>query len=125
MAETVPTTSGTAGYVQAKLGVFGVGSTASTAINNLNTNVDNQRSNRNGLQMSIIHFADVDNTETWTSELQGAVACAWQGEDADDDAGVAFITVAAAGGRSRSGSVFTFQMQNSTSAGWLWVLHAS
>ena len=124
MAETTPTTSGTAGYVQPKLGVFGVGSTASTSTNNLNTDVDNQRSNRNGLQLSIIHFASVSDTNTWDSELKGAVACAWQGEDADDDAASVFITVAAAGGRSRSGSVFQFQTEN-TCAGWLWVLHAS
>jgi len=125
LAARTPTARGTAGYVQPKLGVFGVGSTASTSTNNLLTDVNNPRSNRNGLHLSIIHFADVDNAETWTSEIKGAVACAWQGEDATDDDGAVFITVAAAGGRSRSGSVFQFQMENSTSAGWLWVLHAS
>jgi hypothetical protein len=125
-----PVTVGTSGYVGQ--GVYGVSHSTvspaaeSTSGNNLLT-VGKLYPNKDGLKLSIFYFAgDVSDGETWTSEIKNAVACAWQGADADDDAGCAFIpAVSKAGSRGRGGAVFTFAMQNASSEGWLWVLHGS
>ncbi len=110
-------TAATTGFVVPGASVYGAGSTASTSTNNLLSDVDKHYANRNGLKFSIFYFAAAANTDTWTSNIPGIVALAWQGADADDDAGVPFLSTPS------SGEV-TFQMQG-TAEGWLWVLHGT
>jgi hypothetical protein len=96
-----------------------------TITNELIANVDNHHPNKDGLKLSIFYFNDAANTETWSSEIKNAVACAWQPDDAtDDDVRVAITGATAGGSRSRGGAVFTF-VAGGTRGGWLWVLHGS
>ncbi len=115
MAVTPAATAATTGFVVPGLGVYG-GVNTSTA--NLLSVVDEHHANRNGLKMDIFYFSSVGNTNVWTSNIPGIVAVAWQGADADDEACVPFLSMAASG-------AVTFQMQNSYSEGWLWILHSS
>ncbi len=114
----------TAGYVPPGF-VFGVGSTAQTTTNNLNTDVSNIHSTQ-GLKLTVFHCTAVANAETITEEIHNAVACAWQPEDATDDDVRVVLTVSASkvNNRARSSATFTF-VTGGTRAGWLWVLHGS
>jgi len=109
-----------AGFVDPGKGVYG-GVNTSTA--NLLTGTDEHHANRLGLKMSIFYFGpsagafDIDDEDTWTSNIPGIVAVAWQGADPDDDAVVPFLSTAATG-------VITFQSESDHSEGWLWVLHS-
>ena len=128
MAEaTFAATPATTGYVNPRLGLYAqIGSTAQTITNNVITDVANPISNRNGLSLSIFYGSSIANTNTWTSHITNAVACAFQPEDAtDDDVRAAITSVGTSwGSRSRGGSVFTF-VAGGTRSGWLWVLHGS
>jgi len=131
MAEaTFAATPATTGYVHPRLGLYAQVPTsagsAQTITNNVITDVANPISNRNGLFLSIFYGSSVANTNTWTSHITNAVACAWQPEDAtDDDVRAAITSVGTSwGARSRGGSVFTF-VAGGTRTGWLWVLHGS
>jgi hypothetical protein len=117
------TTTTTAGYVNPKLGLYTCGpgrgtSTVATATNNLKSDVADSMSNRNGLQMSIFFFTDIDTTDTWTSGIPGIKAVAWQPADATDDVVSPVLTTVATG-------IITFIATNANSEGWLWVLHSS
>lgn len=121
MAAKTPTARGTTGYVGN--GVYGG---VATTTNNLLSDVATHFPDRSGFALSIFHFSDIDNLDTWTSEIKNAFACAWQAEDgADDCCSVAITSYTTAQSRARGGAVFTFQAENSDSAGWLWVLHGS
>jgi hypothetical protein len=120
-AKTPVMTRSTAGHVEPGLGVYG-GVCAVT--DNILSDTAEHLANRNGLKLSIFYFGpsasanDIDNGDTWTSNIQGIKAVAWQGADAADDCCAATLTTAATG-------VITFQAENANSEGWLWVLHAS
>lgn len=95
-----------------------------TDANSVLTDVGNLQP-RNGLTLSIFYFSAVADTNTWTSEIKNAVACAWQADVADDDDVRASISShTASGARGRGGAVFTF-VAGGTRSGWLWVLHGS
>jgi hypothetical protein len=134
MAEmTVAATPATTGYVDPKKGVWGQvpnlrqnsSGVAQTITNNVITDVTNHIADRSNLKLSVFYVSSVENTNTWTSEIKNAVACAWQPEDAtDDDVRIAITAVGTASGeRSRGGSVFT-AVAGGTRSGWLWVLHS-
>lgn len=120
-AKTPVTTRSTAGYVDPGLGVYGG---VATGTNNLVSDVDEHLVNRNGLKLSIFYFGpsasanDIDDGDTWTSNIPGIKAVAWQGADIADDCVAATLTTAATG-------VITFAAENANSEGWLWVLHAA
>lgn len=110
MAAKTPVTQGTAGYPGAN-GVFGGVNPISTAlitVGALHASVD-------GMKFRRYYFADIDDTDTWTSNIQGIVAVAWQADQVDADIVAATLTTAATG-------VITFDAQNANSNGWLWVL---
>ncbi len=116
MAAVTPVTDNTtAGFVDPDRGVYG-GVNTSTA--NLLSGVDQHNDNVKALRFTRWYFISVDNADDWTSNLPGVVAVAWQGADSDDDAGGVFLATAA-------GGVIQFQMQNSSSEGWLWVLSSA
>jgi hypothetical protein len=107
-------TISTAGYVDPDRGVYG-GVNTSTA--DLLTGVNQHYDNVQGMRFSRWFFSDIDDTDSWTSNLPGVVAVAWQGADPDDDAVVPFLEEPVAG-------KITFQAENANSVGWLWVISA-
>jgi hypothetical protein len=80
----------------------------------------------NGWTVSVWYFADIDDTDTWTSEIKNAVAAFWQGDQADTDKASVTITSNTVGGvRARGGAVFTFDVESANTNGWLLVIHGS
>ncbi len=122
---SITTDNTTAGFVPRGF-VFGVGSTAQTTVNNLQSDVDSKHGHA-GLQLSVLHVTAVSNTDSITEEIYGAVACAWQPEDASDDGDVSVVLTlgTAVGASARKPALFTFVGGGGTEAGWIWVLHAS
>ena len=102
-----------AGFVVPGKGVYG----GVNAINGALLTNGKHHADRNGFQLDIFHFADIDDTDTWTSNIEGIIAVAWQADQVDADIVVATLTTADTG-------VITFDAQNTDSVGWLWVLHA-
>lgn len=117
----ITTSSSTAGWVPTDV-VFGRGSTASTATNNLNTDV-NTKHQTQGFQLRVFHVTGVDDGETVTVEYP-VIAVAWQPEDASDDIVSPWVAAAATatGSRARSSSTITFETAASAAAGWIWCL---
>jgi hypothetical protein len=122
MAEVTPVTKGTAGYLPPDLGVWGG---VCALADNIRTGTAEPLANRLGLRLSIWYFASVGNADTWTVStvglLKGVKACAWQGEDPDDDCGAPSITAI---DTTTGQCTISFAMQNAASSGWLWVLSA-
>ncbi len=114
-AITPVTDNTTAGYVDPDRGVYG-GVNTSTA--NLLSGVDQHNDNVKALRFTRWYFSSAGNADDWTSNIPGIVAVAWQAADPDDDAGGVYLKTALAG-------VVGFQMQNSASEGWLWVLSSA
>jgi len=110
-AKTPLTTTSTAGYVVPSQGIYGGVNAANAAMTTNGTH----HASRQDLRLSIFYFTDIDDTDTWTSNIPGIVAVAWQANQADTDKVGATLTTAATG-------VITFDAQNANSAGWLWVL---
>jgi len=110
-AKTPVTTTTTAGYVVPALGVYGGVNAVNAALITNGTHT----ANRLGLKMGIYYFSDVDDTDTWTSNIPNIVAVAWQADQANTDKVGASLTTAATG-------VITFDCENANSNGWLWVL---
>jgi hypothetical protein len=109
---TINMTKSTAGYVDPRMGVYG-GVCAVT--DNLVSDTDQLRSNRNGLELLIFHVTAVANAETLTTYIDDIVAVAWQPEDAtDDDVRVSLTT--------QANGILTF-VAGGTRQGWLWILH--
>ena len=71
--------------------------------------------NRNGMLLDIFYFADIDDTDTWSSGIPNIAAVAWQPDTATGDLIGATVTTQATG-------VVTFSATNANSNGWLWVL---
>lgn len=122
MAAKVPiATAATDGFVVPGLGVYGG---VQTTTNNLLTDVNEHHSNRLGLKFGFYYFGpsssanDIDTGDTWTSNISGVVASAWQAADPTDDKVTSALTTAATG-------IFTFTSQNTNNQGWLWVLSSS
>ena len=122
MAAKTPIIDNTvAGYVVPGLGVYGG---VATVTQNLLTDTAEHHSNRNGLLLSFHYFGpsnsanDIDTGDTWSSNIPGVVASAWQAADATDDKVTSALT-------TQAGGIFTFTSQNTNNEGWLWVLHGS
>lgn len=118
---TITTTKSTAGWVPTNV-VFGVGSTAQTDTNNLNTDV-NSKHVANGFELKVFHVTAVNNDETVTIEAP-VVAAAWQAEDADDDRASCYALVAASAtnNRARTSTSIRFSTAGTNIAGWIWCL---
>ena len=117
MAAVTPTARGTLGHVGK--GIFGGDGTTTDNRKDAGTHFPD----RSGMQLSIYHFTDIDNAETWTSGIMNAYSVAWQCEDAADDA-VALVLLSSAtaqNARGRIGAEVGFQSQTSASGGWVWV----
>ena len=81
--------------------------------------------NFQGLTLSIYFFSAVSDTDTWDASStiappKRALACAWQGDDVDDDLATAYVT--SIGGIGSDGAI-QFQTSGAGKTGWLWVLH--
>ncbi len=116
-AKTPVTDNTTSGHTVAGLSVYG----GVNAINAALLSNGTHKANRNGLQLSIFHFADVDDdgaADTWTSNIPNIAAVAWQADQADADQVAVTLTIALDG-------VVTFQGPNTNNVGWLWVLHGT
>ena len=109
-AKTPVTTKTTSGYVEPAAGIFG-------GVNPITTTlllVGKSYAQRADLKEGIYFFSDIDDGDTWTSNIPGIVAVAWQADQADDDLIGATLTTAATG-------VITFQGETTNATGWLWV----
>lgn len=109
-AKTPAASAATSGFVEPNHGLYGGVNAVDAA---LITNGTHQ-ANRSGLRHRAFYFADIDNTDTWTSGLTTIVAVAWQPDQADTDLVGATLTTAATG-------VVTFAATNANSNGWLHV----
>jgi hypothetical protein len=69
------------------------------------------------MKLRIFYFSDIDDTDTWTSEIDNIHAVAWQGDRPDNDMQAAGLTTA-------DGGVVTFDGASNKN-GWLWVLSGS
>jgi hypothetical protein len=116
-AKTPVTTRSTAGYVIPEQGVYGgVNAVSASLITN-----GTLHSNDKDLKLKKYFFSDIDTGDTWASGIQGAVACAWQTDQADADLGGVSITTVKSTA-TPFGAIFTFDVENANSVGWLWVL---
>ena len=117
MAAVTPVvTRSTSGFVDPGFGVYG-------GVNPINTNlidVGTSISNRIGYQLSIFFFSAVNDTDDWTSDMNGIIAVAWQPDQANEDICAVTLTTQ---GTGQTSAVVTWNCQNSSSGGWLWVLH--
>ncbi|GAG32180.1 unnamed protein product [marine sediment metagenome] len=73
------------------------------------------KANGNDLKWQNYYFSDIDDTDTWTSNIPNIFAVAWQGDQVDTDRVAATVTTAATG-------IVTFGAENANSKGWLWVM---
>lgn len=123
MASQSPTTTrSTAGFVDPGSGLFG----GINAVNAALVTNGTQLLNRNGLQLSVFYFADIDATgDVWdasstTQPPRNVVAVAWQADTANADAVGVTLTIA---GTGQTDPTIAFEAENANSNGWLWVLH--
>lgn len=111
MAAVTPATVGTTGFLPTSNVFAGPVAAASER-----TTAGTVQSHK-GSQLEVFYFADVDNNDTWTSNIPNIQAVAWQPSNGDDDWVAATVTTQATG-------VVTFGTDNAASgnSGWLWVL---
>ena len=115
MAAVTPVTDNTtAGHTVAGMSVYGGVNPISTAL----ITVGKHHANRNGAKLSIFYFSSVDDTDTWASGIKNIIATAWQADQADADICATTLTTALTG-------EVTWDCQNASSNGWLWVLHGT
>lgn len=109
MAAKTPVAVGGSGYVPPFNAFTGVNAVAAALITN------GTIQGHGGFKLEVYAFADIDDTDTWTSNIQNIAAVAWQADQADTDKVGASVTTQATG-------VVTFDVENANSTGWLWVL---
>ena len=113
-AKTPVADNTTSGFTEPGKSVYGgVNAVAASLITNGTHHAD-----RSGLKLRVFYFSDIDDTDTWTSNIDNIVAVAWQADQADTDKVGASVTTALTG-------VITFDAENANSVGWLWVLSGS
>lgn len=107
MAARTPVTQGTAGFCPPE-SFFGTFVSATSDVISTTANIHKF----DGLRFSCHYFADVDDDDTWTSNIPNIIGCFTCGDVHDDDHLTAAVTTQATG-------VITFGVETEASSGWV------